>query len=286
MAGERTLPGLGLKGFWTPGSNGWDADMDGNLRMLSALSQLIVLARQALPGSPTNGQVYIITTAGADLNKIAIRDNGAWVLFTPVTGWIAYVVGESKFVYFTGTAWVDLVPPAVQAGMLPLANVASLGMASPTYDINFTAFRALGFRKFEMLLRIYWTATTGNLRLRVSNDNGASFLTTNYRNARIWGFQNGASNGSGYDGSITTGVDLEGTNAGRNMTVKLAFTLETSGAFFAAEMSTWDAAIGGEESRGDCVARHFTSSVDALRFYLSDAGNITDIIYKLYGFKE
>ena len=37
---ERTLPGLGLTGFWDLGANNWKGGMDLNLRKLSLLVQL------------------------------------------------------------------------------------------------------------------------------------------------------------------------------------------------------------------------------------------------------
>ncbi len=105
MAGERTLPGLGLTGFWNLGS-GYKAQMDANWLALSALAQLRVLSRvTALPGSPTDGDIYIVPTGG-DANKVAVRDNGAWSYFVPAEGYFAYVVDEDVFVWWSGTAWV------------------------------------------------------------------------------------------------------------------------------------------------------------------------------------
>ncbi|MCQ9146060.1 MULTISPECIES: DUF2793 domain-containing protein [Brucella/Ochrobactrum group] len=104
---ERQLPGLGLTGFWLPGSDGWDTGMDGNLRMLSAVTQMGVLSKvTALPASPADGQIYIVPS-GADANKIAIRDNGAWVYLIPKAGWRAWLADTSSFAHFDGSAWVD-----------------------------------------------------------------------------------------------------------------------------------------------------------------------------------
>ena len=106
MAGERTLPGLGLTGFWTPGTNGWDTGNDVNLRTLSALVQLAVIsAMTALPGSPTDGDIYIVPTGEPNGDDVAIRDNGAWVYLTPNDGWQAYVADTDACVYWDGAAW-------------------------------------------------------------------------------------------------------------------------------------------------------------------------------------
>jgi hypothetical protein len=105
MAGERTLPGLGLTGFWNLGS-GYKTQMDANLLALSALSQLRVISRvTALPGSPTDGDIYIVPSGG-DANKVAVRDNGAWSYYVPDEGYFAYVEDEDVFVFWTGTAWI------------------------------------------------------------------------------------------------------------------------------------------------------------------------------------
>lgn len=107
MAGERQLPGLSLYGFWNLGS-GYKAQMDGNWLALSALSQLRAISRTtALPGSPTDGDIYIVPSgAGSNPNEIAVRDNGAWSYFVPDEGYFAYVEDEDVFVFWTGTAWV------------------------------------------------------------------------------------------------------------------------------------------------------------------------------------
>ena len=108
MTEPRTLPGLGLTGFWPLRSNGWKDANDVNLRMLSALVQLSVLsATTALPGVPTNSLIYIVPSGG-DAKKVAIYDESAWVYFTPAEGWLAYVKDTDKYIKFDGTNWVDL----------------------------------------------------------------------------------------------------------------------------------------------------------------------------------
>lgn len=105
MSGERALPGLGLKAFWTLGSNGYKPDMDENFRVLSLLCQAQVLSRVAsLPGSPTNGDIYLLTSGAHDKN-IAIRDNGAWVYYAPRAGWRLWSVADVSFYTYDGTVW-------------------------------------------------------------------------------------------------------------------------------------------------------------------------------------
>lgn len=104
MSGERILPGIGLTGFWDAGSNGWKPGTDVNWLDLSALVQSAVKSRvTALPGSPTNGDIYIVPSPD---NRIAVRDNGAWSYLTPKEGWQTWVADEDAMYAFTGSAWV------------------------------------------------------------------------------------------------------------------------------------------------------------------------------------
>lgn len=116
MAGERTLPGLSLHGFWTEGSNGYRTQHSGNLRILSALVQSRVIDRTiALPGSPTVGDMYIIPTGEVNAEAIAIRDydtddaTAIWVYLTPAEGYIVYDLNAGEHVKFNGTTWEVLV---------------------------------------------------------------------------------------------------------------------------------------------------------------------------------
>lgn len=110
LAGERSLPGLGLKAFWNLGSNGYKPDMDSGIRILSALVQLTVLSRvTVLPGAPTDGEIYIVPSGALlNANEIAIRDNGEWVYIVPKEGFVATVADENVLVWYSGAAWSAL----------------------------------------------------------------------------------------------------------------------------------------------------------------------------------
>lgn len=104
---ERTLPGLGLTGFWDLGQDEWNTGMDANIRVLSAVAQLSVIsATTALPGSPADGDIYIVPSGG-NANEIAIRDLGAWVYIVPQEGWRAWVRDTDKLVIWSGSAWTE-----------------------------------------------------------------------------------------------------------------------------------------------------------------------------------
>lgn len=104
-------PGIGLGYGWNHGESGVGVKqgLDDNFLITSVLMNLSVKSRTtALPGSPSNGDIYIVPAgSGADANKVAARSNGQWYYITPKRNWEARVEdeGDAK-VRFTGTAWV------------------------------------------------------------------------------------------------------------------------------------------------------------------------------------
>lgn len=108
---SRTLPNLGLTGFFDLGEDGWDDEMSLNLLRLSVLAQGRVLSKVAAePGAPTDGDVHILDeTHATHANQIAIRDDGAWVYVTPLSGWLLYNVAEDYYEQFDGISWSELV---------------------------------------------------------------------------------------------------------------------------------------------------------------------------------
>lgn len=123
MAGERTLPGLGLVGGWDLGDNTFKTGMDTNLRTLSALVQPFVLSVVAsAPGAPTAGDIHIASSAwgGGSANDIMLYDevinetnDGAagWIALTPEEGWKVWDRATDRELIFTGSAWVPAHEP-------------------------------------------------------------------------------------------------------------------------------------------------------------------------------
>lgn len=105
---QRTLPGLGLTGYWPLGYDGWKDEMDVNLRLLSLICQANFLDFVAAePGSPTNGDIYIFTD-GAEANKFLVRDDGDWVYIAARTGTIAFNQNTGTYYTFDGSNWNEL----------------------------------------------------------------------------------------------------------------------------------------------------------------------------------
>ena len=94
MPDRQVVGGLGLRGGWSPGEDGWGDEMNANLIKISVLCGFKCKARltTALPTNGTTGDVYIVSnTAGNTVrNSIAawVGVSGAqrWQYFTPIDG--------------------------------------------------------------------------------------------------------------------------------------------------------------------------------------------------------
>lgn len=216
MAGERIVPGLGLTSFWNLGS-GYKAQMDANLLMLSVLAQLRVKSRvTALPGSPVNGDIYIVPSGG-DANKVAVRDNGAWAYYAPVEGLFGYVEDEDVFVWWNGTAWVrhgnyDL--GFFIGGTMTATEIVACFVATRAFTIPVSATGSRA--KAE-------TASTGNVAFDFLK-NGVSFgtLTFNVTATGVFTVASATSFAIGDVLKITAPVTPDGTLA------NVAINLKTS----------------------------------------------------------
>lgn len=171
---SRTLPGLGLDGFWDLGEDGWKNGMDGNLRKLSALVQCKVINRVASePGSPVNGDMYILT-AGANANKVAIRDNGVWVHLTPFAGWRIWDSTFGGYVHYDGTAWIEEQAASSDYELLAVAT------ASASASLDFTGIFTSDYAAYEFVLSgLYFSNLNTDFYLRTSADGGATWPSSN-----------------------------------------------------------------------------------------------------------
>lgn len=121
---KRTLPGLGLEAYFDLGENGWNDEFDENFRKLSVLVDGRVLSRTTnLPGSGSDGDVYIVPVGQTNQNQIAIWDgptgSKAWVYYPASEGWAFYVLDEDKNYQFDGTAWNEFAAAGGGGGGTP-----------------------------------------------------------------------------------------------------------------------------------------------------------------------
>lgn len=115
MSNERTLPGAGFTAFADKGTDDWHLFHDLNMLKLAILDGGFVKSKvTSLPGSPVDGDTYIVPTGDANAEDIAVwcrADYGAsgtlqWNYFTPRKGWSFYVEDESLNYQWDGSGWV------------------------------------------------------------------------------------------------------------------------------------------------------------------------------------
>lgn len=119
------------------------------LRKLDALVQISVVDRDlaAPPATPAEGARYIIAASptGAwtgHADKLAAWQDGAWAIYSPRKGWLAWVEDEGAPVAWNGTAWVAVggsssVNPVPLVGVNATADTTNrLAVASPASLFN------------------------------------------------------------------------------------------------------------------------------------------------------
>ena len=85
------------------------------LLLLDCLLHLAVISRAlaAPPASPGDGDRYLVAASATGdwlghSGHVAFREAGSWRFAVPKAGWRLWVVAESLFLLFDGTAWLDL----------------------------------------------------------------------------------------------------------------------------------------------------------------------------------
>jgi len=85
------------------------------IRALDAIVQLSVLDRSLStpPAAPAEGARYIIAAGptgawSGHAGKVAAYQDGAWMFYAPLEGWIAWVADENVAVVWSGSAWIAL----------------------------------------------------------------------------------------------------------------------------------------------------------------------------------
>lgn len=101
-----TYPGLGLKGGWEYGEDGWNVGMDENLLRLSVYAHILAAGTaSAVPSSGADGLVTLIT-GGGNAGNIAVIDAGSVHIVQGYPGMRAYSQADGTVFVRTGSTWV------------------------------------------------------------------------------------------------------------------------------------------------------------------------------------
>lgn len=268
MAGERTLPGIGLTGFWDQGDDTWKAGADENWLKLSVLCQAIAISLvAATPGAPANGDVHLFTAAHpTQPNKVAVRDNGAWVYFTPSEGWEFYNLADNLMYQFDGAAWSVMASGGGATAFAGLTDVDMTGIADgdiPVWDAGAGKFLpgAGGGGGggsgapwyFDPPLAANFTRLSGDATLPVLSDHAGAGLLVDF--------------GNSVGGDKTRGAWMPIPNPNANWTIVCRYSWNVPKSnYLYGGFSLRDSAHGRfltmgpiEDGGGDFTVRHFNT---------------------------
>ena len=116
---EQNTPTLNFSFRYDLGETGWKNGYDNNWRLLEVLlrGSVISASTSAQPGSPSNGDLYIVPSNGSGSHwatrreKLAYFDGtesggtGNWIFFTPVQKMRIFAIDENQPYVFDGSIW-------------------------------------------------------------------------------------------------------------------------------------------------------------------------------------
>lgn len=107
-------PSLGIWTDYVTGESGWTNQFNFNMSKLATMCQLTVINRTltAAPGTPANGDTYIVAAAPTgtwanQAGKIAVwrATLSQWEFYAPRNGLQAVILAESKMTTYLSGAW-------------------------------------------------------------------------------------------------------------------------------------------------------------------------------------
>jgi hypothetical protein len=267
-------------------SDGANWHIDGHSRgfMTGQLPVFSIIDRDLTtpPVSPDPGARYIIAGIGGAWSTFTINDiaeadgQGGWFKYSPVEGYLAWLVDEDQMVQYNGTAW------RMASGQQLLAT-GSAAVAA-TMDIvlsSYTAFRGLVIKVYGCL-----PSTDGaNLELQFSTDGGATYIAAGYDSAKTENTEGTAADvGSGSAAFILIGSSI-GSAANEGFNGSFEILNQTSAAFwpritYNGYFLNSTATPAGVHTVGG-GANETAQDMNGIRFLFS-AGNIT-ASYAVYG---
>lgn len=129
---------------WTSGLTGILADSSVRLKHLLQGTTLVVISTANSPaGGEVDGDVYIVGSSpsgsfsGFTAGRLAVKEGGAWVQYTPKTGWNIDNLSAGQLQRWNGTTWVN----AAAAGIVvkdwgPFTDLVTLSTAAGPHIVR------------------------------------------------------------------------------------------------------------------------------------------------------
>jgi len=122
---SQPLTNLGLIGDFDICDKDIIAGLNFDFQMLDNLVQLSFNSiLGALPGSPNEGDKYILTTD----DSINLWNGSAWITYPAQEGYIGFNKDDSRLYLYDGTDWIQL-----PIGVLPVSSVSNVGAGAEVY---------------------------------------------------------------------------------------------------------------------------------------------------------
>lgn len=168
---------------WSSGTNQNSIPANDNALRVEALSRNVISkSTTAQPGSPSDGDVYIIPSSATGaawstftVGDITIYRGGTWYAFAPVDGLVVNISGTLE--RWTGSAWTQFtgsdstqgkhaiyiaagaMRPSVSGGCAPLDGIASAASQPDIVTLNFDA-STQEYAQFSLVMPEKWDGGT------------------------------------------------------------------------------------------------------------------------------
>lgn len=160
------------------------------LGRIDAAVQLSVLSRAVAtpPVAAQDGDCYLVAPGGVNEwagqdGRIAVRQNGGWVLLQPAAGWRAFVVDESVTLLHDGAVWADGAVAVTHGGSAfgfavhefdHTVAAGATSLTSPELPANAVVFGVTG----RVLSDVMGSLTTWRIGVSGSDDRYGSGIGT------------------------------------------------------------------------------------------------------------
>jgi hypothetical protein len=129
---------------WSSGLSGVLADNSVRLKHLLQGANLVVIGTANSPaGGESDGDIYIVGSSpsgsfsGFTAGRLAIRENGSWVQYTPKTGWNIDNLSTSKQQRWNGTTWTNTSAASIVVKEWgPFSDFVELGTGAGPHAIR------------------------------------------------------------------------------------------------------------------------------------------------------